>query len=1185
MRSFQNGIYVNDMLENAPGIQKSQRVGGAANAGGMQFQASATAYVCVRMLMEKNVVWLEDLCAEAPIAITPESGGPGDDIRIDFKGGFTAEVQVKKGLSSHGRRLWGTLDALALAIHERTLNYGVLIVDPESSKSIRISLARDIVRVGQGLDVPLKGLIRTWIPRLESMQMSIKFVCERLRIETFHGTPENSAGVEHASDALSQLLVPGSAPQNAWPTLLQEVEREMASRGRMTSDSLVNMFTRKGFALNSKACSAALYAQYRDWVEVQNSTFALPGTKKGLPLRNRLPMQVCPYEHSTRSEESSESVLKRYRAGAKHIYPAKKFDIDWIARFKKQAVIVAGPGLGKTMALKVLAHRYSVDGYFVLSVQLKRVAKALNDGKTFKSALIDMAVHSSRLSREAFLSIDPCRWVLLADGLDECGAEHHSVALELGAFVSGNPGMRAIITTRLVGYETHALEAWTHYEIIPPAKEDGPDNLARLMIAAGGGDPTPDECKRIANTQMSKSPASDAISTSPQLLGMAACLLLQYTELPENRTELYVQFLQLYDKLPTELSFENKRIARTVLNALGWYLRQKPTAERSELETRCMKELVLLSGLSEFDAATKVDIALSHWLKLGLIEVLRHNNLELLTFTHLSFAEFLAARHLLEQQSRLLEEVVYESQWQDVLGYAVELGMAQPLVEYLLARHEKGDPEALYHALLWASKSEAAACETLLERLIHTAIAVLESPTSLHESLHFKVGHGLCEIAPKVSRLLEPWVNRHLESPESTVRLVAWSIVSRCAIALPEALQPCLVFSELLATHGKPLHVRDILSKRVCHEALLLQYLALMALKSCSQEEIEEFSDSLSADDRLQKSLEFRFQIQMVRYEHGIREETSGSPLPLRDLFSSPEPDPAALGRFRDRQRRVSQLLANAFCKDAVQKRLDAFPQFAAFISSAELDHYNLREEFGDPRPEDLACFGSTLRDYALYQGLDLVELAGEAKEVRRRLEKDLQFSLFDNLPLVDFDTSSAPESRRPKVNLEHAKLNLLGGSKRIQFMAAVLLLQATLSEKDVSELLNSASGLALMCTCLLVENNCPGRAVELLVPYLQRANCQQVEYILQSLERIRPPPTDALETVAFGYLTDTNLETVFSAIDLIKVWVEDERFSRALPIEQALKYWRERPSISDGSDRDVSSELKWLQDAMAEVG
>lgn len=104
---------MSDMLENEPGIQKRQRVGGAANAGGVQFQASATAYVCVRMLMEKTVVWLEDLCTEVPVAIIPESGGPGDDIRIDFKGGFTAEVQVKKGLKSHDVRLWGTLDALA----------------------------------------------------------------------------------------------------------------------------------------------------------------------------------------------------------------------------------------------------------------------------------------------------------------------------------------------------------------------------------------------------------------------------------------------------------------------------------------------------------------------------------------------------------------------------------------------------------------------------------------------------------------------------------------------------------------------------------------------------------------------------------------------------------------------------------------------------------------------------------------------------------------------------------------------------------------------------------------------------------------------------------------------------------------------------------------------------------------
>ncbi|MBN2977574.1 NACHT domain-containing protein [Pseudomonas lactucae] len=1184
LAQFSEWIDVHGMPKDAAATHTSKRAGGAANARGIYFQASATAYVCLRMLQGKPVSWFKDLCAEAPVAVMPESGGPGDDIRIEFSNGITAEVQVKKGLKAR-KLLWEVLNALALAIHQGKLAYGILVVDPETSKAIRRDLADAIVRVSEGREVSWKGDIGCWKEQLESANIPIQSVCERIRIQIFHGTEENCSQVEHAIDALGLLLSPGHDPRHAWNTLHYAVERKTGSPGRMTSDSLVDMFTREGFALNSTRCSAALHAQYRGWVEKNHSTFSLPGRGRRLPLHSRLPMVVCRYEHRTRHGEDVQTVVKRYRAGAEGKRSSKKFDIDWLARFKRQAVIVAGPGIGKSMALTVLAHRYCVDGYFVLFVKLKQVVKTLSTGLTFKSALIDTAIGSSVLSREAFLLIDPRRWVLLADGLDECGYERDSIARELELFVSGHSGMRAVITTRVVGYETDQLKEWEHYEIIPPAKDDGPANLATLMKAVAGDDRTQEECERIANAQLHKSPASEAISTSPQLLGMSACLLLKYDQLPESRTALYIQFLRLYDQLPSTLSVENKRVAHTVLNALGWCLRQKTAVEREELEARCIEELMFVSGFAEYDAAIRVDTALSHWEKLGLIEVLRHSNTELLTFTHLSFAEFLAARHLLAQQTRLLGEVVYDPQWQEVLGYAVELGMASSLFDYLLARHEEGDPEALYQALLWCSKPGAAASEALYEQLIQASLAVLDSPTSLPESLHFKVGHGLCEIGPKASRFLMPWVNRHLESSDAALKLVAWSIASQCAFALPETLPPRLVFSELLGIYGKPFDIQEILSKRVWHENFLLQYIALLTLNACAQEEREAFSNDLLADGRLRKSDAFRLQLYKFRYEHGIREKTTRRELTLRDSFPGQRPSPEVIERYRAFKRRVERLLAGAFCTGAVQKPIDAFPQFAAFFLATKIDGFDLHEAFEGDWPEDLHSLGLTFRDFARLQRLNLVELAAEAGEILRRLETDPKFSLFNELPRVDFDADDGVQNPGFQVGLEHAKHNFLRGSRKVMFIAALVLLKATLSERDVTELLYSAPDSALACACLLVEVKHPERAVQLLVRYLQDVDCKGAECILQSLVRLQAPPTATLEALAIGYLTDNNREAVASAIDVIQSWVEKGQFSRTQPIDRALAYWKDLPHICDQSDRDICSELKGLRAAMAEVG
>jgi hypothetical protein len=66
------------------------------------------------------------------------------------------------------------------------------------------------------------------------------------------------------------------------------------------------------------------------------------------------------------------------------------------------------------------------------------------------------------------------------------------------------------------------LETWQHYRLLPPAKNQGAENLAQLITAADKGNHPyavdPDLCDRA----LKLTPASSAIVNSPQLLGMAA---------------------------------------------------------------------------------------------------------------------------------------------------------------------------------------------------------------------------------------------------------------------------------------------------------------------------------------------------------------------------------------------------------------------------------------------------------------------------------------------------------------------------------------------------------------------------------------------------------------------------------------------------------------------------------------
>ncbi len=71
-------------------------MGGAATTGGSHYQGSAIAVVYVHMLAQRRLGWFGDEVDDVPLAVSGETGGPGDDIRIEFGTRFgTTEAQVK----------------------------------------------------------------------------------------------------------------------------------------------------------------------------------------------------------------------------------------------------------------------------------------------------------------------------------------------------------------------------------------------------------------------------------------------------------------------------------------------------------------------------------------------------------------------------------------------------------------------------------------------------------------------------------------------------------------------------------------------------------------------------------------------------------------------------------------------------------------------------------------------------------------------------------------------------------------------------------------------------------------------------------------------------------------------------------------------------------------------------------
>jgi len=171
--------------------------GGAATAGGMNFQAAVSAIATVHMIRGQSLSWLHGLVDDIPNVIEAETGGAGDDICLLLKSGDIVEAQVKKGLQS-GDKLWDSLIAMAKAVNEKTINYGVLIVSSTSSNTIKEHLSRDILRLGDGRTDNLSDIADKLVGKLNAENLPVMECCQHIRIHTINALSADQSDIRLA---------------------------------------------------------------------------------------------------------------------------------------------------------------------------------------------------------------------------------------------------------------------------------------------------------------------------------------------------------------------------------------------------------------------------------------------------------------------------------------------------------------------------------------------------------------------------------------------------------------------------------------------------------------------------------------------------------------------------------------------------------------------------------------------------------------------------------------------------------------------------------------------------------------------------------------------------------------------------------------------------------------------------
>ncbi|WP_434120377.1 NACHT domain-containing protein [Pseudomonas fortuita] len=1129
--------------------QKKKVGGGAAFGGGANFQAQLTAIVGAHILRGIPLGWLDGICDDQPVAVWAESEGPGDDLRIELLNGSAVEVQAKKGLV-RGEKLWSPLMTLAKAICSGQLAYGVLVIASDSSATIKIDLADDIERIGQKRGDHLTDIGADFVARLHEEGITAEIVCSAIRIREIDTLMAKSRDITFAKSILREICEREADAASAFDILGYRALRLIENRGRWTLRDLVLLLKSRGIKIRNDGSPAALLDRHADWVCSTHNDFVITGAVQRIPIEHLLPMQLQHRAFAPSEAVDASSAFERYRNIPSRVRGGNIFDSTWTGRFRKLAVVVAGPGLGKSTMLRELAHQYAKDGYTVLSAPLPWIAAGIHDGRTFADRLFTRSFDGSGVAASEIRNFKYFNWVVLLDALDECGQRHDLIAEEIRRFSLGYPNARIIVTTRPIGYTSNALMAWQHYSLLPP--RDGAGSLTKLLgVIAPDDFCTPALPKGFG----SRDAATDGFTISPQLLGMSAVLITQGRALPDSRAKLYMELLKLFEGKSESSGGADGAvphdIAIIVLDMTGWLLFQNPLQSLD----------ILLNDLAEVLAAeimTTVTLckghartALEHWERLGLIETVHHDGERYVAFIHKTFCEFVASRHLGKQAESTIEKVIDGGGQQELLNFAVASELANKLIDIYLRRHADGLAGQLPAALEFLSIAESKVSNDRVVTLIREAFKSIDNCTADI----FVIAGKLCNVDEKISLAVKVEAACRLQSSNSAIKLVALALIAELEheasdIDLAAELRDLVSGAKPYDPEKTPANTsqngRDLdLLRRIALSALRVQPGSLA--RSFAERELRDSSFSCVG---------FIIDINEHLESRGIKplETLLDSYLGAKIISAGNEIN------FDHGMTAVILAFAKAFAPSdgsalttPVLER--PLPQLSAFIWGSGYMSSPSSEARAWANPCEGLAAASTLRYLASVLPLDLEALQQECSEVLE-LHAAGKTSFRDVRPYVDIPELTLPSTSKPPAEILSIKRAILHPSAWLSGLATSICEPFAMSAHELQQLLHESQGHALRNILHLIQVNHEKALMELAWNRLDRDSAGDVSGIFALFLNAGSDWFPELVNTTLACLIADNKSTAAAAAKLLQQWQEQGLALNKARLEQAVEHW-----------------------------
>lgn len=390
---------------------------------------------------------------------------------------------------------------------------------------------------------------------------------------------------------------------------------------------------------------------------------------------------------------------------------AKPLQVESALSEHQALVILGDPGSGKSTLLKYLAlnkaRNFDDAKHLPILLPLAAYANALQANSQlslrdflpeFYKGMQEFPENPVALFYDALASGNA---LVLLDGLDEVHdpSERSRVVHHVKNFYLNHHHVanQFVITSRIVGYRETPLEAdgVFHLTLLDFSKEQisqFAENWCRTYEIAQSGD-TP-KAARDAEGEKNKLLKSifgntgvEKLAANPLLLTILALIHRQGTELPNRRAELYELYLTTLIKTWNRArslagmsvgSMDDKETVKILAPLAYWMHANRPsgTARRVELEREIARHFTERRKLALEDAEREASRFLDDVRQYS--GLLAERGPDAYGFVHLTFEEYLAARHIVfqgqvnEQKSlELLRKHAYDPAWREVILLAL----------------------------------------------------------------------------------------------------------------------------------------------------------------------------------------------------------------------------------------------------------------------------------------------------------------------------------------------------------------------------------------------------------------------------------------------------------------------------------------------------------------------------------